>query len=239
MHELCWAVADSPLGEYHFGGVLVSNADIGANGNTEALNYRGNTHGSVAFVNGKWYVFYHRQTNRHFFSRQACAEEICFDGEAFHQAEITSCGLNGGPLKDEGMYEARIACHLFSKNGTTESLPDQQNENHPAFTQEGEDREDNPNQYINNMVDGATAGYRYFDFKTAKTVCVETRGTGIGHFVVRDGRGGEVVARIPVKQSKNWTVFSAPLNIGSGKKALYFTYEGTGSYDFNRFGFAE
>lgn len=100
--------------------MLVSNVDIGADGNTQALNYRGNTHGSVALVNGKWYVFYHRQTNRHFFSRQACAEEIFFDGEAFHQARITSCGLNGGPLKDEGRYEARIACHLYSKNGTTE-----------------------------------------------------------------------------------------------------------------------
>ena len=54
MHELCWAVSDTPLGDYHFGGVLVSNADIGINGNTEALNYRGNTHGSVAFVGGKW-----------------------------------------------------------------------------------------------------------------------------------------------------------------------------------------
>lgn len=122
MHELCWAVADEPLGEYRFGGVLVSNSDIGANGNREALNYRGNTHGSVAQVNGKWYVFYHRQTNRHFFSRQACAEEIRFDGERFYQAEVTSCGLNGGPLKDEGTYEARIACHLYSKYGTTESL---------------------------------------------------------------------------------------------------------------------
>lgn len=126
MHELCWAVADTPLGEYRYGGVLVSNSDIGANGNKEALNYRGNTHGSVAYVSGKWYVFYHRQTNRHFFSRQACAEEIQFDGEKFYQAEVTSCGLNGGPLSDIGTYEARIACHLYSKNGTTESLIEQQ-----------------------------------------------------------------------------------------------------------------
>ena len=237
MHELCWAVADSPLGEYHYGGVLVSNADIGANGNTEALNYRGNTHGSVAFVNGKWYVFYHRQTNRHFFSRQACAEEIYFDGEAFHQAEITSCGLNGGPLKDEGSYEARIACHLFSKNGTTESLAEQQDKNHPAFTQEGEDREDNPNQYINNMVDGATAGYRYFDFKTAKKISVEVRGTADGEFVVRDGRNGPVVARIKIAPSKEWTSYSAELSIDSGKHALYFTYEGNGAADFNSFSF--
>ena len=115
--------------------------------------------------------------------------EIYFDGQSFHQAEVTSCGLNGGPLRDEGRYEARIACHLYSKNGTTESLRAQQDENHPAFTQEGADREDNPNQYIENMRDGATAGYRYFDFQTAKIISVETRGSATGVFVVRDERG--------------------------------------------------
>lgn len=235
MHELCWAVADTPLGEYRYGGVLVSNSDIGANGNTEALNYRGNTHGSVAFVNGKWYVFYHRQTNRHFFSRQACAEEIYFDGEKFHQAEVTSCGLNGGTLKDEGTYEARIACHLYSKNGTTESLSEQQNENHPAFTQEGADRESDPNQYINNMRDGATAGYRYFNFDGTKTISVTTRGTGTGHFVVKDERFGNKVASVDIKSSENWETFSAPISIEGGKRPLYFTYEGEGYVDFKEF----
>lgn len=235
MHELCWAVADTPLGNYRFGGVLVSNSDIGANGNTEALNYRGNTHGSVALVNGKWYVFYHRQTNRHFFSRQACAEEILFDGEKFYQAEITSCGLNGGPLSDAGTYEARIACHLYSKNGTTESLAEQQDENHPAFTQEGEDREDNPNQYINNMRDGATAGYRYFNFGSAKEIAVTTRGTGTGKFIVRDERFGNVVSEIKIEPSENWTTHTATLSISNGKHPLYFTYEGEGYADFTSF----
>lgn len=98
---------------------------------------------------------------------------------------------------------------------------------------------DNPNQYISNMVDGATAGYRYFDIQTAKAISVEIRGTAKGEFVVRDGRGGEVVARIPVSPSGTWTTFSAPLTIGSGKKALYFTYEGEGAADFMRFAFAE
>lgn len=238
MHELCWAVADTPLGEYHYGGVLVSNADIGFEGNTEAMNYRGNTHGSVALVNGKWYVFYHRQTNRHFFSRQACAEEIVFDGEAFHQAGVTSCGLNGGPLKDEGVYEARIACHLFSKNGTTESLPDQQDARHPAFTQDGPDRMENGNQYISNMVDGATAGYRYFACGHARTLSVECRGGGRGDMVVRDGRNGVVVARIPVAPSESWTAHSAAFTAGEGVKALYFTFEGEGAVDFIRFAFA-
>ena len=96
---------------------------------------------------------------------------------------------------------------------------------------------DNPNQYISNMVDGATAGYRYFAFEKAVRISVETRGTANGAFVVRDGRQGSVVARIPVAPSKEWAVFSAPLTIESGKKPLYFTYEGEGAADFIRFSF--
>ena len=238
MHELCWAVADSPLGEYRYGGVLVSNADIGVNGNTQALNYRGNTHGSVALVNGKWYVFYHRHTNRHWFSRQACAEEVYFDGERFHQAEITSCGLNGGPLRGWGEYEARIACHLFTREGTCESQPDQQDERHPAFTQEGEDRECDPNQYIQNMRDGATAGYKYFAMDGAKHVVVETRGDARGEMVVRDGMGGPVVARVGITPSAGWARHEGGLAIGDGVKALYFTFEGEGACDFKGFSFS-
>ena len=96
---------------------------------------------------------------------------------------------------------------------------------------------DNPNQYIQNMGDGATAGYRYFEFDGAAKISVDVRGTACGEFVVRDGRGGDVVARIGVSPSEEWKTFSAPLNIGNGKKALYFTYEGTGSADFMRFAF--
>ena len=87
------------------------------------------------------------------------------------------------------------------------------------------------------MVDGATAGYRYFHFASAKTIGVEIRGTAAGAFVVRDDRQGDVVARIPVAPCREWTAYCAPLNIGSGKKALYFTYEGEGAADFIRFSF--
>ena len=85
------------------------------------------------------------------------------------------------------------------------------------------------------MTDGATAGYRYFDFRTAKKITVETRGTADGEFVVRDGRNGPVAARIRIAPSEEWTGFSAPLSIGKGRRALYFTYEGAGAADFRAF----
>jgi beta-xylosidase len=99
-HELCYATSERPDGGFVFGGTLVSNADIGLNGNTLPRNYTGNTHGSIIEINGNWYVFYHRHTNRHEFSRQGCVEQIKImkDG-SIPQVEITSCGLNGGPLR--------------------------------------------------------------------------------------------------------------------------------------------
>ena len=87
------------------------------------------------------------------------------------------------------------------------------------------------------MVDGATAGYRYFDFRTAKKITVEVRGTADGEFVVRDGRGGPVAARVKVAPSEDWAAYSAPLSVGNGKRALYFTYEGPGAADFRLFRF--
>ena len=86
--------------------------------------------------------------------------------------------------------------------------------------------------------DGATAGCRWFDFRTAKEISVETRGTAEGEFVVRDGRDGPVAARIPVTPSEDWQFHTAPLEIEKGKRALYFTYEGTGAADFRSFSFA-
>ena len=56
---------------------------------------------------------YKRQTHGTAFSRQGCADRvvICEDG-TIPQIEITSCGLNDGPLPAIGQYSAYIACHL-------------------------------------------------------------------------------------------------------------------------------
>ena len=75
-HELCYAVADKPQGVYHYGGTIVSNGDIGLDGRTVPCNYTGTNHGSIVEINGQWYVFYHRQTNRTPYSRQGWGEKI-------------------------------------------------------------------------------------------------------------------------------------------------------------------
>ena len=78
----------------------------------------------VEQINGKWYIFYHRPTNRTQFSRQGCAEPIIFseDGKIV-QAEMTSQGLNGKPLDGKGTYPAAIACILHGKEELGISRP--------------------------------------------------------------------------------------------------------------------
>jgi len=108
-HELCYAVSDRPDAGYEYGGTIVDIGDVFLDGREEqdALMPLGNTHGGIELINGQWYVFYHRQTNRTNFSRQACAEKIAFDEDGrIAQVEVTSCGLNGGALRAEGMYPA-------------------------------------------------------------------------------------------------------------------------------------
>lgn len=59
-HELCYAVSDHPTGGFQYGGILVSNGDIGLPGVNDvnhAKNSTGNTHGSLIEINGKYYVF--------------------------------------------------------------------------------------------------------------------------------------------------------------------------------------
>ncbi len=123
-HELCYAVSEFPDCGFVYKGTLVSNGDIDfsqvdTRDENHARNYIGNNHGGLLRLGQDYYIFYHRQTNRHSYSRQACAEKLVRDANGdFLQAEMTSCGLNGGPLSASGSYSAGIACNLWSKEGT-------------------------------------------------------------------------------------------------------------------------
>lgn len=240
-HELCYAVSDYPNREFSFGGILVSNGDIGYKGQEKPLNYTGNTHGSLVNVKGQWYIFYHRQTNRHNYSRQACAEPIMLDANGhFHQAEITSCGLNGEPLIGKGTYPSYIACNLWSKEGALQygiaSTPEA--EAHPYFTQTGTDREGNGDQYIANMRDGATAGYKYFMLKNLQKISLVVSGTGAGVVKVRTALERKPIFEISIENLCNQRkTFEADCMMfdREGVYPLYFTYEGTESINFHEF----
>ena len=100
-HELCYAVSQYPDRGFEYGGVIISNGDIGVNGrkSKDRVAATGNNHGSIEQINGIWYIFYHRHTHLTSNSRQGCAEKIRIEKDgSIRQVCMTSCGLNRGPL---------------------------------------------------------------------------------------------------------------------------------------------
>lgn len=232
-----YAVSSKPTDGFRYGGTPVSIADIGYKGNQTPLNYTGNTHGGMCEVNGQRYIFYHRQTNKIKCSRQACAEKLTIlpDG-SIPQVEVTSCGLNDGPLAGKGRYEARIACILGAPCGMVKSDEVKKKDKKnllPYFTQSGEDREENGGQYIANLRHGAWCAFKHFAFDgTESKVAVTVRGSTAGTLKVYTDRNLPPVAAILVKPSEDWTAYSGKLELSAGTAPLFFVYEGGGGIDF-------
>ncbi len=246
LHELCYAVSDHPDGPYAYGGVLVSNADKFADvpGDTMKHSY-GNNHGGIEYINGEYYIFYHRPTNRSMNSRQGWAEklELREDG-SFAQAEMTSCGLNDGPLPGTGVYSAAIACHLYGKYPGAIAHPLEMRKKHPYVTQDGPDFSPSadpnaaaPRQYITNAKSGFHALYRYFDCKGVKKIRVRVRGTANGSLAVAVDEGTKAVGRIPLAPAKDWTWMEGSVEIPDGVQSLSFHYGGKGTFDMMEFEF--
>ena len=240
-HELCYATSKNPTTGFKYGGVIVSNCDkhITSYKNPElATNFAGNNHGGMVDVNGQWYIFYHRHTNGTNFSRQACAEriEILEDG-SIPQVEMTSCGLNGIPLRGKGVYPAYIACILFSKS-TPSSHPTHHDSwmdgRFPKFTQDGKDGDEEPG-FICNMRDSAIAGFKYFSFVNINKITVTSRGYAHGKFEIKTTLDGEPLAVIPLSSSTIWINNSSDIKIPDGVGALYIEFKGEGGMSLKSF----
>lgn len=247
-HELCYAISDKPDKDYHFGGTLVDIGDVFLDGREEkdARNSLGNTHGGIECADGQWYVFYHRQTNRTDFSRQGCAEKIYFEPDgSIKQVEVTSCGLNAGALEGKGIYPARIACCLTRNGHNVWSTPSAMKDDYPYFTQDLDDMEYSeeaqemesqfPVQYIRNIQNDTTIGYKYFDFGGVKEISLKLRGKGKGCFfisITEEEKCGKMKVDV---DSKEWVEISGNISIPRGVHALYFTYEGSGKLDMVTF----
>jgi hypothetical protein len=229
-HELCYAVSDQPIEGFRYGGTIVSNGDLFLQGEDDvkhAKNYTGNNHGGIIQIKKQWYVFYHRQTNRHSFSRQGCAEAITIEEDgSIKQVEMTSCGLNPALLKGVGRYESYIACNILSSKGAGcyDCFPSKLKfRKHPYLTQTGDDREEKPDQYIANLRPGAIVGFKYFDIRKVKAISLELKGRAEGFIIVSTNiEFTDRVATIPV-------IFKGKVNckgdckIPDGRQALFFS----------------
>ncbi|MGN1025040.1 MAG: hypothetical protein ACI4P4_01420, partial [Faecousia sp.] len=218
-HELCYAISEKPDEGFVYGGTIVSNGDIGYQGRKpkDRLNLTGNNHGSIEEVGGKYYVFYHRMTDRSTYSRQACAEEIQIgqDGR-IAQVEITSCGLNGGPLPAYGSYPAAIACVLT--NGHMPHVTNGKlNKKLPCITYR------NDRAVIADITDGTVIGYRWFRFRGGEKLSLELTGDFHGTVQVSTALRGGVAAKLPAVSGKAVSLCL------SGEYPIYLTFRGNGN----------
>lgn len=234
MHELCYATSKSPLEGFKYGGVIISNCDMHIDSYKPAdmpTAYGANNHGSIIEIDEKWYIFYHRQTNGTWYSRQGCAEEIFFteDGSIL-QAELTSCGLNQGPLPGVGEYPAYLACNLFTDEPSMYVAGDK----YPKIMQEGRDGDENPG-YIGNITNSTTAGFKYFDCKGVNKIRIWARGYADGVFEIKTAWDGEVLASMKLSYTNVWEAYESEIAIPDGKQAIYITYRGNGNASLRAF----
>lgn len=234
-HELCYAVSDRPDAGFAYGGVIISNGDMGLNGRTYPVYPLGNNHGGLVRINHQDYIFYQRHTRCNQFSRQGCAEKVTIrpDG-TIPQVEITSCGLNDGPLPAEGTWNATICCHLTAEDPQVmRKYRELDPERDPCVWEDNE----NPvpqerTQYVRNIRHGTTLGFKYFSGEFTGTLAFTLRGSGSGTLdVYLDTPEQEKsVAQAVVAPGTTWHRVDAPIQF-SGTHAVYLTYRGTGCLD--------
>ncbi len=153
--RLAYATSSSPAGPFAYRGYIIDNG----------VDYpAGNNHGSIACLNGQWYVFYHRMTNHSIMSRRACVEKISFleDG-TIPPVEMTSLGFEES-LNPYQITPAEIACVLKGGCFITEK--------------------DLMTRVITEITDGCVMGYKYFDFGQdhtgdGLTLALQVRGMGV------------------------------------------------------------
>lgn len=137
---------------------------------------------------------------------------------------MTSCGLNGGPLRAEGAYPAAICCNLYNscirKSGHTANLPDSSNMPYIGCK--------NGERCIYDICEDTVIGYKYFDLSPAKALVLRVRGSG--SFTVRAGR--VVLGQITLPGGKGWQTVRLPFT-AQGVHALYLTYSGEGCCDMD------
>ena len=233
-HEMAYALADAPLGPYTYAGALVSNADLGLDGSTDPVMPFGNVHGGLVQLNGDWYIFYHRQTSGIECSRQGCAEKLPIREDGwFGMAEITSCGLNNGPLPAAGEYNACYCCHLAGPGVSKEKLSiyECRRAAEPHIYEEDVDGDEtHALHYIANLKPGTVVGFKYFAFENPAALTLTVRGTGSLKVTARlDRPAGKTIGCAEAALNGGWQTVSLPIAPVSGTHALYLEFDAEGA----------
>ena len=255
-YTLAYAYGDQPLGPWTYGGTIIDarGRDTDPEGNViVTATPSGNTHGSICEINGQWFVFYHRQTGRNEYARQAMVSPITVDVEEgpggkvlISEAEYTSEGFALEGLNPLEHHSAGIACwytgpkpwrqhgdDMFSGSYIEPGYGTDDNYEAPC------DPRNNTNRIVNNN-DGSIVGYKYFNFSGTEgrknlKLLLRLVPEGIdGTITVWADRpwaaqGGQPVGTLTLsadlpKESTELVVNVPGLATMTGKHAIFFTF---------------
>ena len=184
-YTLAYAYSDRPLGPWTYGGTIIDGRgrEKGPGGKTVATACPGgNTHGSICEINGRWWVFYHRQCGTDEFSRQAMVAPITVEVEPgpggkvkISEGEYTSEGFETDGLDPFNRHVAGIACHYTGPEPAVQKYPNVIYAGpymKPCYI-EGIGEKDPYGEKINrcpvvHVTDGSVLGYKYFDFRKTR-----------------------------------------------------------------------
>lgn len=184
-YTLAYAYSDNPLGPFTYGGTIIDGRarETDADGKIiPTATPFGNTHGSIIELNGKWYVFYHRQTGTNEYTRQAMVAPIEVSVEegrggkvTISEAEYTSEGFETAGLNPLKRYPAGIACYYTGPGEARHSYPNVYFPGSYVKPYYGDkkrfdkpyDLAENKMPVVNNTA-GSIIGYKYFNFDDVK-----------------------------------------------------------------------
>lgn len=247
---LSYKYSDTPFGPFLDGGDISFNGGEilkDADGCGTMTYQWGNNHGSIMEVNGKWYVFYHRQTGFDEYSRQAMIEPVDVamgkDGKLYIGAiqyrngepvssgpvEMTSQGAQINGIDAQKWISAGYACHIHGSK------------THAYIKPSREQREDISTPVVG-LSSGSTVGFRYLQFgnnspKKVSVVLGEHKTLKVN--VRMDSYRGRIIATLYFDEEEFEQV--TEINTGViGKHAIYFEFESDGNgviAEFDRFTF--
>ena len=193
-YTLAYAYSDHPLGPWTYGGTIIDGRGRETDEHDNVIASAtpdGNTHGSICEINGKWYVFYHRQTGTDEYARQAMVAPITVNVEEgpggkvkISEGEYTSEGFAVEGLDPLERHSAGLACWYTGPRPAVHEWPNNTfYGSYVAATYGGDkgmtkeealastskydapyDLRYNSNPVVNNT-DGSIVGYKYFNFE--------------------------------------------------------------------------
>ena len=180
-YTLAYAYSDKPLGPWKYGGTIIDGRarQTLPDGTVRATAVPGgNTHGSICEIGGRWWVFYHRQSNTDDFSRQAMVAPIEVKVEEgpggkveISEGEYTSEGFETDGLDPFKRHAAGIACYFTGPEPAVQKYPfvEYPGAYVQTFRSESYWVEDPYADWINkaymvHITSGSQIGYKYFNF---------------------------------------------------------------------------